>query len=69
MEAAVFRPALRNVLFALLAGAARRGARRGRLAAIPFLLSLLFGAVAAALAVGLRQLTGVRAVATAKGSP
>jgi Zn-dependent protease len=65
MEAAVFRPALRNVLFALVAGAAG-GVIVGVVSGVPFLLSLLFGAVAAALAVGLRQLTGVRAVATAE---
>jgi len=66
MEAAVFRPALRNVLFALMTGAAG-GGLIGVVAGVPFLLSLLFGAAAAALALGLRQLTGVRAVATADG--
>lgn len=66
MEAAVFRPALRNVLPTLVAGAGG-GALLGAVVGAPFLLSLLFGAVAAALAVGARQLRGVRVVASADG--
>ncbi|ABS27880.1 site-2 protease family protein [Anaeromyxobacter sp. Fw109-5] len=66
MEAAVFRPALRNVLPTLVAGAGG-GALLGAVVGAPFLLSLLFGAVAAALAVGVRQLSGVRVVASAGG--
>ena len=66
MEAAVFRPALRNVLFALLTGAAGGGIL-GAVAGVPFLLSLLFGAGAAALAIALRQLSGLRVIATESG--
>ncbi|WP_242346782.1 site-2 protease family protein [Anaeromyxobacter terrae] len=66
MEAAVFRPALRNVLLALVAGAAG-GVVLGVVAGAPFLLSLVFGAVAAALALAFRQLTGLRVVATVDG--
>ncbi|WP_242338517.1 MULTISPECIES: site-2 protease family protein [Anaeromyxobacter] len=66
MEAAVFRPALRNVLLSLVAGAAG-GVVLGVVAGAPFLLSLAFGAVAAALALAFRQLTGLRVVATAGG--
>ncbi len=66
MEAAVFRPALRNVLAALVLGAVG-GAVLGAIAGVPPILAALFGAVAAAVALGVRQLTGVRAVATEAG--
>jgi Zn-dependent protease len=66
MEAAVFRPALRNVVAALFLGAAG-GAVLGAIAGVPPLLAALFGALAAAIALGVRQLTGVRAVATEAG--
>ncbi len=66
MDAAVFRPALRNVLLALLAGAIGGGVI-GVVAGVPPLLAALFGAVAAALAIGFRQLTGVRVIAGEAG--
>ena len=66
MEAAVFRPALRNLLPALLAGALG-GLLVGGVAEMPLPLGALFGAVAAAIAIGVRQLTGVRIVATEAG--
>jgi Zn-dependent protease len=66
MEAAVFRPALRNVPFAVLAGALA-GALVGYAGDVPPLLGGLFGAVAAAVALALRQVSGVRAVASEGG--
>ncbi|HVI96120.1 MAG TPA: site-2 protease family protein [Anaeromyxobacter sp.] len=63
---AVFRPALRNLLPALLAGALG-GLLVGGVADVPLPLGALFGAIAAAIAIGVRQLTGVRIVATEAG--
>jgi Zn-dependent protease len=66
MEAAVFRPAVRRVLPSLLAGAAG-GAVVGAFAGIPIPLAALFGALASAVTIALRQAGGVRAIATETG--
>jgi Zn-dependent protease len=66
MDPAVFRPAPRNVLRALLGGALG-GAALGVLAGVPLLVATLLGALAAAIAVALRQTGGPRAIATERG--
>jgi Zn-dependent protease len=66
MEAAVFRPAQRSFLPALLAGAAG-GAAVGGIAGIPLLAGAALGAAAAAIAVGVRNASGPRLVATERG--
>ncbi|GAO02831.1 metalloprotease [Anaeromyxobacter sp. PSR-1] len=66
MEPAVFRPAARAVLPSLLLGAVG-GAMVGLLAGIPPVLAALFGGAAAAVALGVRQVTGLRAVASEEG--
>ncbi|BDG02455.1 site-2 protease family protein [Anaeromyxobacter oryzae] len=70
MEPAVFRPALRNVLPVVIAGAAG-GAFLAFLAAIPPERALvgggILGVVATLVTLAVRQLGGVRAVATARG--
>ncbi len=66
MDPAVFRPAARVLAPALLAGALG-GFMLGVLAGIPPLLGALFGGAAAAVALGVRQVTGLRVVATERG--
>lgn len=66
MDPAVFRPAARAILPALLAGAIG-GFAVGVLAGIPVLLGALFGGAAAALALGVRQATGLRVIASERG--
>jgi Zn-dependent protease len=66
MDPAVFRPALRNVLPVVAAGAAA-GAFAASLAAVPLLVGLVLGAVATVVTLAVRQLSGVRAIATERG--
>jgi len=66
VDAAVFRPAQRAFLPALLAGAAG-GAVIGGVAGIPVLAGAALGAAAAAIAVGVRNVAGPRLVATERG--
>jgi Zn-dependent protease len=66
MKAAVFRAGQRSILPALLAGAAG-GALVGLVAGIPVLAGAALGAAAAAIAVGLRNASAPRLVATERG--
>jgi Zn-dependent protease len=66
MDVAVFRPAPRNALRALLLGALG-GAAVGVLAGVSLLPAALLGAVASAIAVGVRHAAGLRLVATERG--
>ncbi len=66
MDAAVFRPAQRSFLPALLAGAAG-GFVIGLMAGIPPLAGAAMGAAAAAIAVGIRNASAPRLVATERG--
>jgi Zn-dependent protease len=65
-QPAVFRPALRGVLPALLAGALG-GAVLGGLGDVPAGVAAFLGAAAALVAIAARQVTGVRAVASERG--
>lgn len=66
METAVFRPAQRSFLPALLAGAAG-GAVIGGIAGVPLLVAAALGAAAAGIAVGIRNVSGARLVASERG--
>ncbi|WP_242396070.1 metalloprotease [Anaeromyxobacter oryzisoli] len=66
LDPAVFRPALRNVLFLLLAGASG-GALLAVLFAVPIAVGGVLGAIAALVALAVRQLGGVRVVASERG--
>lgn len=66
MDPAVFRPAARTVAPALLAGVLG-GFLLGVVSGIPPLVGALFGGAAAAVALGARQVAGLRVVATERG--
>ncbi|HUL61411.1 MAG TPA: site-2 protease family protein [Anaeromyxobacteraceae bacterium] len=66
MDPAVFRPVPRGVGRALLLGAAG-GAALGAVVEAPVLVAAAFGAIAAAIAVSVRQVRGVRVIATEQG--
>ncbi|BDG08885.1 site-2 protease family protein [Anaeromyxobacter paludicola] len=65
-EPATFRPPLTGVGLPLLLGALG-GAAVGLLAGVPVLVAALFGAAASAIAVSLRQLSGLKVVAGEEG--
>jgi len=66
MDPAVFRPVPRGVGRALLLGAGG-GAVLGAVVEAPVLVAAAFGAIASAIAISVRQVRGLRAVATEQG--